>query len=422
MDEEPKYRQIAARAIALKAQGLSLRAIGRELGVDYVTARKAVQSGQRPTGSGWQEGDDEATWSGVSDRPVKTLADAVRVAGVDESVWYVDRWEATQWTVVTKDADDSPTQTQQYRVKVYLKRIARRCLQQAQEAVFERMKAHAPVYPRAFAPKRRQAGEYLAVAALFDAHFGKHAWGAETGKDYDLKVAADLFSNAVDDIIAESAHRKVGAWLVPIGNDFYHLDNSRNTTFAGTPLDVDGRYAKVIEAGEVAVIRAVERMLAVAPVEVVWVPGNHDPTTSYHLARMVAAWFRNARGVTVDHGPSPRKYFHWGCNLIGLTHGNEEKPGVLPNLMATERPREWSASTCREWLLGHMHRSRQWQTQGVDTHEGTVVRVVRSLSGTDSWHHRKGFVTTGAAAEVYWYSRTRGYSGHAVAHARTRAS
>jgi hypothetical protein len=69
-----------------------------------------------------------------------------------------------------------------------------------------------------------------------------------------------------------------------------------------------------------------------------------------------------------------------------------------------------------------MHRSRQWQTQGVDTHEGTVVRVVRSLSGTDSWHHRKGFVTTGAAAEVYWYSRTRGYSGHAVAHARTRAS
>jgi hypothetical protein len=89
--------------------------------------------------------------------------------------------------------------------------------------------------------------------------------------------------------------------------------------------------------------------------------------------------------------------------------------------MATERASDWAATRCREWLVGHHHRSRQWQTQPVDTHDGTVVRVLRSIAGTDAWHHRKGYIGAARAAEVYWYGARRGYAGHAVVPVRGAA-
>jgi hypothetical protein len=387
-----------------------------------------AQSAPRPeeeAGTVWDEKGDEVHFKGVSENPIRSEEDAVREFKIDLARWRVERMQVKAWTVGMKVGDKErgfvPHREQQYGVTLWLKRRLPKRVQDAHDAIFERMAKYAPRYdglPRL--PKNRSGETFLGVLSLVDAHAGKLCWAPETGNDYDLKVFEAVYRNAVDDLIAEVGGRPVSQWLLPVGSDFYHVDNARNTTFNGTPQDVDGRYAKVIEAGEMAVIWAVERLMQTAPVSVVWVPGNHDPTTSFHLARTLQAWFRRCDRVTVDAGPNPRKYFAWGCNLLGLTHGNEEKPATLPSLMATERPKEWAASTCREWLIGHMHRSRQWQTQGVDTFEGTTVRVLKSLAGTDSWHHRKGYIgnTLSKAAELFIYGKTRGLAGYAVVPAR----
>jgi cob(I)alamin adenosyltransferase len=379
-----------------------------------------------------ENNDDTAVVVATADAPVKTLADALRVAEVDQTVWEVDHWEVSDWTVPMKveqgqDAEGRwraarPIQTQQYRVKVYLRRVMPRALRAATDAIFERLAKHAPKYPTPAKVKNNSGEPFLAVLGLFDVHFGKLCWAAETGDNYDTKAAEQVYRNAVDDMIAEGSGKPIDRFLLPLGNDFYHIDNSRSTTYAGTPQDVDGRYAKVIEAGEMAVVWAVERLSAIAPVDVVWVPGNHDPTTSYHLARTVAAWFRRCPRVAVDASPNPRKYLAYGSTLIGLTHGNEERFADLPAIMATERATEWAGASCREWLVGHQHRSRQFQTKPVDTHLGTTVRVLRSLAGTDAWHHRKGYVGGTHSAEVYFYGRQRGYAGHAVVPARLEAA
>lgn len=435
-----------AQAKTLIAEGHGNAEVARRVGLHRATVGKIRQGDTAPDHRlGTQAGgapaavieepartfaakaDGTASLSLHTDRPVKTLDDLLKVAEVDANEWEVESWECSQWTVplkvsAGKGQADQPIITQQYRVKARLRRLSalQSGLARSLEAIHARIAARAPKY--ALPPLRKPRGaeeEYLAVLGLFDVHFGKLCWGPETGDNYDLKEAENVFRNAVDDLTGESAGRKVARWVLPIGNDFYHMDNAQNKTLNGTPQDVDGRYAKVIEAGEMAVIQAVERLMESAPVHVVWVPGNHDPTTSFHLARTVAAWFHKAPRVTVDCSPSPRKYLHWNGTLLGLTHGNEEKKETLPNLMATERPKEWAASTCREWLLGHEHRSRQWQTKPVDTHEGTTVRVLKSLAGTDAWHHKKGYVNVNsAAAEVYFYGKTRGYAGHAVAPAR----
>ena len=129
-------------------------------------------------------------------------------------------------------------------------------------------------------------------------------------------------------------------------------------------------------------------------------------------------WYRNDPNVTVDLGPSPRKYLQYGCSLIGFTHGSEEKHTALPTIMATERPDLWAATEFHEWHVGDQHRRRKLDFVAVDTHEGVTVRTLPSIAGSDAWHHKKGYIGN-RAAEAYLWSHNRGYAGHFSANVRT---
>ena len=413
----------------LISQGLTHRQIADRTGLSLGTisnVRNNLGRGKPPaevtSPDRVSETGDVRDVSTLVNSPIKTLDQAVAACGVDLTVWIVSRWECTTWTTPLKlrtaDGKDEATQQQQYRVSVKLARIMPKAVEDATAAIFDRMAAHAPEYRKpAYRPDSREP--CMAVYGLFDAHFGKLCWGRETGDNYDLGIAEEVYANAVEDLIRETSGRDARLICLPIGSDFFHMDNSRNTTFNNTPQDVDGRYAKIIETGEMAVISAAERLAAHAPVKVVWIPGNHDPTTSYHLARTIKAWFHRHPGVTVDCEPATRKYVRYGTTLIGLTHGNEERKEALPGLMANEQKEDFAATTCHEWLTGHLHSSKAWVTKPVETQDAMVIRTLRSLAGTDAWHARRGYLNLSKAAEVYWYGRERGYIGHAVAYART---
>lgn len=426
-----KPPELIARIRAMLAQGKTHRVISKECNVstgfvsDVKTGKFKERDESKPTQTPPTEEmrieGDHATFTGTTTKFIRSEADAIREFNIDTSIWFVKSMQVKAWTTAMKlehaDGENTPTTIQNYGVTLKLERLLPYSFQKATDSIFERMKSHAPKYPKPERMPKATGETFLAVMCLFDAHFGKLCWQQETNNTYDLKIAESVYRNAVEDLLADVGGRSVEHWLFPIGNDFYHVDNRKNMTTGGTPQDVDGRYEKIIEAGEMAVIWAVERMAQTAPVSVVHVPGNHDQTASWHLARTVELWFRNNSRVTVDRAANPRKYFHWNTTLLGLTHGNEEKKQSLPSIMSVERPKEWAESTCREWLCGHEHRARQWQTQPVDTHEQTTIRAMRSLAGTDAWHHRKGYLSS-KAAEVYFYGKHRGYAGHAVVPAR----
>ena len=419
---------------AVKAECVRLRGKGMKIG-DIVKAtgycERAVRSTLKLAEAGVEkvpmvetdtrtETAEDAVIVKRSKTRIKTLKEAIAFCEVDEKEWYVDRHKLGIWEVVMKfgkQGNEHAHDEQLYKVELFLKRHTKRCVAEAQEATYERIKQHAPKYP----PLNEQPGKgetYMGIFGLFDAHFGKLAWAAETGKSYDLKIADTIFRNAITDLIRESSNRKLTYAVLPLGNDFFHIDNVKNTTTAGTVVDTDGRYAKIIETGEKAFVWAVEQLAGICQVYIPVIPGNHDGHTSLHLARTLNAWFHRCKHVTVDLEPGPRKYIAWGCNLIGMAHGHQIAPEKLPNVMAQERPAEWAGATCREWLLGHMHRSRKWVTKPVDTHEGTTVRTLAALCTTDFWHHANGFIGTRSAAEVYWYGKERGYAGHAICDAR----
>lgn len=429
------HQQLWDRIDELLRGGASIESVVRELGCSPTTVKKRrklmrVGATAPPVGSDFREADDgTAVLSFHTGEPVKTLADAVRVADIDLSVWYVDRWECSQWTVPMKveqgqDAGGrwraaAPIQTQQYRVKVYLRRIVARAIHEALELVFEKFKAEAaPRWPKL--PKERvsRAEPFLAVFGLFDVHFGKLAWAPETGEHYDLGIAESLFRNAVEDLISECGHRPISKILLPVGNDWFHIDNRSHTTTRGTSQDVDGRFSKVLAAGIRAAVWAVETLATIAPVQVELVPGNHDRTLAECLCHVIAARFHHSDRVSVGLEPRTRKYIRFGTNLIGLAHGDLVKPDKLPNLMPADAKRDWAETTCHEWLTGHGHRSQKWTALDTDTQHGTVVRQLRALTRTDLWHFDHGFCGQQPAAEIYFYGRDRGYAGHAVVPAR----
>lgn len=345
-----------------------------------------------------------------SEKRIVTEEDAIRHGQFDMRIWKADRIKIKAYEVTInarvigadgKRRSDEPTLKPMWAISLELSRRMPEAFQVADDALFDRIKAIVPAFPKVI--HRKPSSPHMLVAALNDVHFGKLAWARETGEDYDLRIAERLFRDALEDILARSHGYDIEKIVLPVGNDFFHVDGITNQTTAGTPQDVDGRYHKMIEVGEMALVWAVDLCRHVAPVEVLHVPGNHDRIASWHACRTLAATFHRCDDVKVDTEPKTRKYNLYGPTLLGFTHGCDERPSSLPSIMANEVPDLWAASQYREWIGGHWHQSKQTQFNPVATHDGVRYRSTLSMSGRDSWHYRKGYVGGKRAAEAFLY-------------------
>lgn len=364
---------------------------------------------------------DTATVITANSTTIRTVEDLLRVAKVDLAIWeveksWVNKWDCVAKTrtsqVAPKDWKSELTATELYQVKVMLRRKVAKITENAVNALLDRIIKKAPLYTQLPRPKKRPENFMLEISP-FDAHFGKLAWMQETGNNYDLKIAEQVFQRAVQELLHRTVTFNISKILIPIGQDFFHINDPANTTVNGTPQDVDGRFSKVYTTGCQAMIRAIEEARKRAPVELLYVPGNHDRLSSWHMAEMLKAWFRNAKDVVVDSAPTTRKYRQYGVNLLGFSHGDEENPSDLSKLMPIEAKDLWGKTQHHEWHLGHFHKKKKVEFMFEDTQTGgTIVRWLPSLSGTDSWHYRKGYVHGRRSAEAYLWSDIRGYTGH----------
>lgn len=426
----PLSPERAEQARKLLAEGLTKAEVarrlkmGRQTVIDVAKASAPIPDDE-PVDFEREETADAARVSFRVRKPVLTLEDAIEVGKVDLTVWRVKRWKIVSGEVGMKLRSfvggkvqtETPHTHPVWWVTLELERLAPNPpLINALDAIFARMREHAPAYPKVTFP-RVPTDPHLMVLDLVDLHFGKLAWRAETGQDYDLKLADRVYRNAVADLVNSAAGYEIEEFLIPLGSDFLHIDNAAGTTTAGTPQDVDGRIAKILQTAKQAVIWAVETLAARGRVTIRWVPGNHDRLLSYCLAMTVDAWFHSSGRVEVDTAPTARKYHRYGSVLIGMTHGDEEKHGSLPAIMANERPADWAACQAREWHVGHYHKSKRVDFLPLDTHNGIPVRTLRSLSAVDAWHYRRGFVGTTRSAEAYLYNR-KSFVANFVADAR----
>ena len=236
---------------------------------------------------------------------------------------------------------------------------------------------------------RKATGSYrddlLTVYPIGDPHVGMCSWPAETGDDWNLKIAEQMHCDAMAELV-RSAPASKQAVVVNLG-DLYHRDGvNAETPRSRHPLDVDGRFMKMFQVGVKVMRRCIESALAKHErVHVISAAGNHDESSALALAVLLAEVYANEPRVTVDLSPSVFYYYRWGRVLLGVHHGHTCKPAALPGVMATDRAPDWGECKFRHWLVGHVHH------QSVTEYPGVTVETFGTLAAKDAYATNGGW-------------------------------
>ena len=248
--------------------------------------------------------------------------------------------------------------------------------------------------------------DQLAVYVMGDPHIGALAWHEETGEDYDLKKAVELHRQGVAELV-DSAPTSREALLVNLG-DYFHADNEDAKTRSGHVLDVDTRHAKVFRAGCDLFMDMIAQTLTKHEKVTVYITrGNHDRQSSFAMAEVLRAYYRNEPRVEIVGGVRMREYHRFGNVFLGITHGDTAKPAMLAQLMSAERAKDWGETTCRRWLVGHFHH------QDRKEYPGCVTEIFPTLAGKDAWHSAQGY-NSERAMTCLVYHREHGEMGRRI--------
>jgi hypothetical protein len=125
------------------------------------------------------------------------------------------------------------------------------------------------------------------------------------------------------------------------------------------------------------------------------------------MAELLGHHFASEQRVKVDNSET-RKYKLFGKNLIGWDHGEGMSLDKLAHVFPIEAAKHWSHSTFRYLRVGHIHKKKEIKHISKDTFEGVRVDVIPSLSATDAWHYRNGYIGSQRAAEVAVWHKEAG--------------
>lgn len=222
----------------------------------------------------------------------------------------------------------------------------------------------------------------LAVLPVGDPHIGMQAWADECGQNWDLKIAEETFCKLFY-VLIKSAPRCKKAVLENLG-DLFHYDNLQGVTSrSGHSLDIDGRYAKMVDV----VIRILRFIIKTClehfgSLHIINAIGNHDDIGSMWISRLLAVAYENEPRVTVDTTPGPCSYTRFGNNLIGVHHGHTIKMAKLPGVMATDRRKDWGETEFQYWHTGHIHHDSEFRANEFPS---CKVESFRTLAPKDSY-------------------------------------
>ena len=231
---------------------------------------------------------------------------------------------------------------------------------------------------------RENDGDHLLFVDPADIHIGKYASEFEVGESdkYNPQIAYERVHIGIDKVITSASAYSTSKILFIIGNDVLHTDNTNRQTTKGTNQDTSGMWYENFILAKKLYIEVIMKLVKVADVHVQFNPSNHDYMSGFMLAEVISAYFHNCNNVTFDTDMSYRKYFQFGENLIGTTHGDAGKHSDYPLAMAHEAKDMWSTTKHRYFYIHHIHSTMKKDFMSVQ------VESLRSVSGADSWHHK----------------------------------
>lgn len=343
----------------------------------------------------------------TTETEVKSLEDLLNICEVDDTQWEVVTWKCKKWSVSIKNKFNELEAKDLYSVSASFKPIiAEKSLSLQKDIILNELYKKSPIEKLII--RNNNSDKFAYEISLPDVHFGKFSWKEESGEDYDLKIAATRFNTAISHFLSLVYTDQIDRFILPIGNDLINIDSRRGETTAGTRVDSDTRFFKIVKAVKNILIDNINKLSKIAPVDIVIISGNHDYETMFMIGEILDAYYHNNENITIDNKPSQRKYYKYGKNGFLYTHGNEEKHGDLGLIFATENTKLWAESTaCRHIKLGHYHKSKKMDFTSIDEHIGFTIQILPSLSGTDFWHSSRGYMSR-KSAKAFLYDKNEG--------------
>lgn len=349
-----------------------------------------------------KEVDGDKTTVVTTSTEIKTLEDLISYAKIDLKKFKVDKHIINSWvTWSTRLGEKIPLEN--YQVKAWVSPIENTD-EETDSEYFEKLiedaKNYAPRYPKLdIAPKK--SGNALEIS-LFDHHFGQLSWGKETGdRNYNLKDAAKLALQAVEDILNKAQHYDIEQIFFPIGNDFFNVNDKTNTTAKGTPQSEDDRWQKTYTTGREVWVSILELCRSVAPVMAFWIPGNHDEERSFYLCDALYCWFHNS-DIEIDNSPKAQKVVEWGNNAVMYSHGCNERPNDYPSVFATTFPLQYSRAKYRAIHLGDKHHTKKSSLTPNEDVYSIDVKIKPSLVPLNAWSAGKAYRAIARTEAEVW--------------------
>tara|TARA_R110000868_G_scaffold86914_1_gene243446 strand:+ start:4374 stop:5597 length:1224 start_codon:yes stop_codon:yes gene_type:complete len=222
---------------------------------------------------------------------------------------------------------------------------------------------------------------HCAVISLQDIHFGKE------GNDTIDKDFEDTIKNLVQR--ANAIHYIETMYFV-VGGDLINMDTFTGTTTGGTPVDncmsATEAYMQAFDAMHWAVnyIKTFCNNLVI-----VYVPGNHDRLSSFHLAHALSKSIIS-NNIMWDVKYEERKVHVWHNNFNAFEHGDKRSKNN-PLIFASEYPKEWGNTTNRTLFKGHIHTDKKVEYMTSNETAGFIEKTLPSLGKADYYHHSNKF-------------------------------
>jgi hypothetical protein len=317
----------------------------------------------------------------------ETIPHLLDAAEIDTDKWDVYRKVINRW-----GSRDNPC----WQVKAWLKPVEADLYEQMIEAALETLRGMSPIVPSfEWGTEGRDDATHRRALeiSIMDPHLGGIFYPPASEQHWTLESCKRLWHYGVQEVLNRAA--PFGPFeriLFFFGNDFMHADNVFHTTTAGTGQPEMAAIHHVATYGERMLIDTLNHLAEIAPVDVLFVPGNHSRWSEFMLARVLLNRFWNDERVNVNADPTPYKGWHYGCNLIGGEHGHSAAAIRLAAVMANEWPEAWAATKggYREWHLGDQHRTGKGKPL-IYEEQGVSVQGLPGLTPVNEWHKIKTF-------------------------------
>jgi len=245
-----------------------------------------------------------------------------------------------------------------------------------------------------FNPQYEQIGEVfvnekftndcVGIISTQDLHFGKE-------DNADILVH---FKEAITNLVRRAyMSHKLTKIVYVIGGDLLNMDTFSGTTTAGTPVDNAQRAQDAYTEAFDALYWSINYIKQFCEnLHIVYVPGNHDRLSSYHIAHALSKCFDlEEANIYFDVEYAERKVVVYGHNFFAFEHGDVTKKNTAL-VYATEFPVSWGATKYRTCYTGHFHSKKTVEFVTENEYNGFAVKHLPSLCSTDYWHYHNKFV------------------------------